>query len=100
MDKDTVKDLLEPAFHNKQPSNKIIACWAVEYDLRVYVQQSAFTVHDCITPMNKIEGNQSWLKKYIIPANLKSEFQRTLKVLGFEISDIYPDLEHIALELK
>lgn len=100
MDKDTVRDLLVPAFHNTPVSNKVIACWAVEYDIRVYVQQSAFTVHDCTTPLNKLSGNDTWLKQYIIPAYLKAEFNNTLKALGFDISDVYPDLEHIAMELK
>ena len=100
MDKDTVRELLVPAFHNRPISNKVIACWAVEYDLRVYVQQSAFTVHDCITPLNKVIGNETWLKQYIIPAHIKAEFNHTLKTLGFDISDVYPDLEHIAMELK
>ena len=46
MNKNTVIDMILPAFNsrriNEEVSDKIIACYPVEYNMRIYTQQSAF----------------------------------------------------------
>lgn len=101
MDKKSIRPLLEPAFKNiEESTNKIVACWAVEYDMRVFVQQSAFTVHDSDTPLNRVVGSNRWLKKYVIPFEKKREFRKVLKVMGFELSDVFPDLDNLSINLR
>lgn len=103
MDKDCVRDMLRPAFHghqvNKSVTDKIIACCPVEYDMRVYTQQSAFTVHNTVKKIEEI-ANKYLLSKLIIPRNYKENILCELKILGISLSNIYPDVEHIAQELR
>ncbi|MBN2769554.1 MAG: FRG domain-containing protein, partial [Spirochaetes bacterium] len=108
MDKPSVKKLLYPAFNNKndtednnalQINNSVIACLAVEHNMRVYVQQSAFTVHNSNIPLDQLDNNENWLVKYIIPRENKKQFSISLMLLGFEIDNIYPDLDHISKSL-
>jgi len=103
MDKYTVVDMIKPALKttriNKNVEDKIIACYPVEYNMRIYTQQSAFTVHNT---KRKLEDsfNENFLIKYIISAKCKKEILEELKICGITLRNIYPDVEHIAQELK
>lgn len=103
MDKQRVIDMLRPAFHahqvNKKVKNKIIACRPVEYDMRVYTQQSAFTIHNTKRRIEDMKKSDV-LFQLIIPASCKKNILMELKILGITLSNIYPDAEHIAQELK
>lgn len=103
MDKQRVKDMLRPAFHalqvNEDVKDKIIACRPVEYDMRVYTQQSAFTIHNTSRKIEDI-NDQDILSQFIIPVDCKAKILMELKMLGITLSNIYPDNEHIAQELK
>ena len=103
MDKQRVIDMLRPAFHahqmNEDVKDKIIACRPVEYDMRVYTQQSAFTVHNTNRKIEEV-NDPNILSQYIIPAESKENILMELKILGITLSNIYPDNEHIAKELK
>lgn len=103
MDKQRVLDMLRPAFHGNQVNegveDKIIACRSVEYDMRVYTQQSAFTIHNTNRMIEDMNGPEL-LFKYIIPASCKENILMELKMLGITLSTIYPDAGHIAQELR
>lgn len=103
MDKYTVMDMVKPAFKktkiNKNVEEKIIACYPVEYNMRIYTQQSAFTVHNTYKKLIEID-NENLLKKYTIPAECKKEIRNELNICGITLRTIYPDIEHIAQELK
>lgn len=100
MNYDTVTDFIEPAFRHRKEPNKIIACCSVENDLRMYVQQAAFTVHSTNTPLEQLEGAEKFLHKIIIPKEIKKSFAYQLNLCGFRLSNIFPDIEHISRELK
>ena len=101
MDYRSVADMLVPAFNDKAPSNgKIIACCSVENDLRMYVQQSAFTIHGSDEPLNILCGHTDIVRKLIIPCDLKPQLRLQLKTLGFHLNTIFPDIEHVASEIK
>lgn len=100
MDYQTVLDIIVPAFIPTDPSNRVIACSSVENDLRMYVQQSAFTVHDCDTPLNCLPYAEHVLSKAIIPKDAKPFFRHTLELMGFSLGTVFPDIEHIATEQK
>lgn len=53
MDYNTPLEFLEEAFYPTKAKDKIIACCNVEYDLRMYVQQANFTIHDSNIPLKK-----------------------------------------------
>lgn len=97
----SVSDMLIPVFNDKVPSNgKIIACSSVENDLRMYVQQSTFTIHGTDEPLNQVYGASNVVRKLIIPADRKPPLRFQLKMLGFHLNTIFPDIEHVAAEIK
>ncbi len=103
MDKYTVVDMILPAFNsrriNEEVSDKIIACYPVEYNMRIYTQQSAFTVHNTLRKIENI-NNKYVLMKYTIPAEFKKSICDELRICGITLRNVYPDVEHIADELK
>jgi len=72
-------------------------------DPRISAQLSCFTIHP-----KPIEGktipeiikDEKFLTKYIIPKNLKKEFERCLKFLGISYNTIFPDLEGLAKTIR
>jgi len=101
MDYRSVADMLIPVFNDKVPSNgKIIACCSVENDLRMYVQQSTFTIHGTNEPLNGIYCESDIVRKFIIPSEIKPHLRLQLKMLGFHLNTIFPDIEHVASEIK
>ena len=100
MDKNAVLQLIEGAFKDKEEENKVIACCGVESDLRMYVQQANFTVHDSEIPLEKFDKAEEFLVKLKIPAKNKQIMFEQLELLGFRESTIFPDMEHISHELK
>lgn len=103
MDKITVTNMLKPAFNlsmNKGKGvDKIIACYPVEYNMRVYTQQSAFTVHNTNRKLINI-NNPDLLMKFVIPAESKQDILYELKICGITLRNVFPDVEHIAQQLK
>ena len=77
MDKQTVIDMIKPAFNlkedNREVADKIIACYPVEYNMRVYTQQSAFTIHNTKKKLTNID-NPNLLTKLIIPFEYKKTY--------------------------
>ena len=101
LDHSIALSLIEPIFDHMAPSsNKILACWPIHHNLRVCYQKSAFTLHDSDVPMENIDGNGKWLEKIVIPDTAKSNFIKALSILGVELTDVFPDMEHIAQELR
>ena len=104
VDSHTAIQMIRPAFkkeykpENPNVENKILACYPIENDMRIYVQQSAFTLHNTDRKLEDIKL-QHLLHRYIIPAECKSRIARELHLLGITISHIYPDAENIAREL-
>lgn len=80
--------------------NQIVAVPAPHTDLRVLLQQSAFTIHSTRTPLNKLENNQEFLRKIIIPAQQKVAIRSYLTHLRVQASTLFPDLEYLAQDIK
>ena len=89
-------------FKDAPPENsqKTMAISAHEVDIRMLVQSSEFTIHGTNTPLNKIENNERFLLKYVIPATVKPTILSSLKKLGIKESYLFPDLERLAAEIK
>ena len=97
-------DRIQPIFKASYASmtentNKTVAVMAPHTDLRVLVQQSAFTVHGSRTALNKLQNKDEFLLKIEIPAEQKPGFRTYLRDLGINISSLFPDLEHLARSL-
>ncbi|GFI03488.1 hypothetical protein IMSAGC005_02325 [Lachnospiraceae bacterium] len=99
----TVQQMLLPAFKNNvmledKFMNKIIACHSVEKDLRMYSQQSSFTVHNSPKKLEDICDDET-LFKFVIPCESKEKLYESVNILGISTSFIYPDMEHISKDV-
>jgi len=70
-----------------------------EVDIRMLIQQSVFTIHGAVTPIEAISGADNFTRKFIVPAASKQLIRRQLRVLGFKLHTLFPDLEHLASDL-
>lgn len=100
----SVQQILLPAFKSnikieEKFEEKIIACHSVEKDLRMYSQQSSFTVHNSKKRLEDICDSET-LFKYVIPKDYKQEFYESVSVLGISTRFIYPDMEHVSKDIK
>lgn len=92
---------IEPAFyHNSEETGKIRAVMSSELDLRMFVQQGAFTIHSTTEPLDAMPLPEGILRKFIIPAKVCTRFACELAIAGFRKGDIYPDLQSLAIDLS
>lgn len=97
---------MEGAFSNHDNDdyglqNRIIACHGVGCDLRMYVQQSDFTIHSTAERLDqilKLDESCDYFYKIRIPQQIRKQLLAQLDAMGFHESSIYPDMEHIAKE--
>lgn len=103
---DSLRGDLEGAFSNHDNNdyelqNRIIACHGVGCDLRMYVQQSDFTIHSTTERLDqilKLDESCDYFYKIRIPQQIRKQLLAQLDAMGFRESSIYPDMEHIAKE--
>lgn len=102
LDANTAQEMLRPAFkhlnHNPKLTDKILCCYSVEKNLRMYSQQSCFTVHNSIRRLEDI-CDESMLYKMIIPSGRRRYFIESLRSFGITESFVYPDMDHISSDL-
>lgn len=95
------RDMLSPAFYHLAVENsKVLAVMAAESDLRMFVQQGCFTIHSYQGALNRRQGSEGYLSSLRVPVNKIREIAIELDVCGFRKGDIFPDLQHLADELK
>ena len=99
----TVQQMLLPAFKSNAEINdkfkdKIIACHSVEHNLRMYSQQSSFTVHNSLKRLEDICDGET-LFKFVIPCKYKKEIYESINILGISRHFIYPDMEHVSKDI-
>jgi hypothetical protein len=96
----SIEKLVRPAIKGRDSSRmKVIAVSPLETDLRMLVQQGAFTVHITNKPLDKMTGCDKWLKKIIIPAAAVPGIALELDILGVRLADLFPDLGNLAREI-
>lgn len=95
------KDMIAAAFtHKVKENNRVLAVMAAENDLRMFVQQGCFTIHSDQRPLNKRAGHSKYLSAIVIPAGSIKRVALEIEVCGIRKGDIFPDLGHLADELK
>lgn len=83
-----------------------IAIQANHMDMRIFAQQSCFTIHG--TDNRNFElmfedtdlAKNNYFLKFIIPHKYAEGLLSELNKIGINKSKVYPDLEHFALDLK
>lgn len=102
MDVYTVQQMLITAFKKTEIEekfkDKIIACHSVEKNLRMYSQQSSFTVHNSMRRLEDV-CDQETLFKFIIPYAYKRQIYESIRILGISTHFIYPDMEHVSKDI-
>lgn len=78
--------------------DKILACHSVGKNLRMYSQQSAFTVHNSKRRLEEICDSET-LFKFVIPHQYKQEMYESLNILGISTKFVYPDMEHVSIDI-
>ncbi len=95
------EQMLNPAFTDRtSENNRVLAVMAAEKDIRMFVQQGCFTIHSDKTPLNKRQGHERYLTHITIPERYVKQMAFEIDVCGFRKGDIFPDLAHLADELK
>lgn len=95
------RPLLSPAFDHEAPEPGLVrAVMGSETDLRLFVQQGCFTIHCDRTPLNRMPGHAEFLDALVIPAASIHRVAEELDVCSFRQGDIFPDLGHLAAELR
>lgn len=101
MDSPKTRGMVREAFDRSIPRTSLTAAIEPsEVDLRHLVQQSKFTLHGSVQPMEANPAAKNHLVKLVIPAEKKALFRDTLSILGISESTLFPDLEHLASSLK
>jgi len=100
----SVQEMLVRAFKNNahidnEFEDKIMACCSTEKDLRMYSQQATFTVHNTYRKIIDV-CTSDMLCKLIIPEERRKYFLESLDYFGINQGFIYPDMEHIACEIR
>lgn len=80
--------------------NKVLAIEPYEVDVRMMVQLSTFTIHGAGKSIFDCTEVDEFLIKFLIPASSKKRIREELKYLGIRESNLFPDLEHLAQEIK
>ncbi len=93
-----VKAFKKRAEIDKKFEDKILACHSVENNLRMYSQQSVFTVHNSTQKLTSL-CDKDTMFKLIIPQEYKKKFYKDLDILGITSKYIYPDMEHISKDI-
>jgi hypothetical protein len=92
--------LFKRAMMTGEPRTDTIAAVAApERDLRMLLQQSCFTIHDTIAPLEDLTADEGIVQKYVIPATNKVRVASELEALGMRWSSIFPDLGSLATYL-
>jgi hypothetical protein len=93
--------IVKKAFDNKwEDESYIVGIVPTEVDLRLQVQLSTFTVHGSGISLDELEETDAYLYKLVIPAMAKASLEEELKFMGIRESNLFPDLDHLAGELK
>jgi len=100
----SIMPLFDQAFVQLLPDEgkieKIAAIRPHEIDIKMMVQMSVFTIHGSSKPLNKLKENKTFLMKFLIPPRSKREIHGLLEDLGIRESSLFPDLVHLAQEIK
>jgi hypothetical protein len=94
--------LVNLAFAHGPPRDEcVVSLAADEIDERMMVQMSGFTIHGTPRPLNQRSGiGPAVLQKFTIDALAKGLLLEELASVGIRERMVFPDLEHLAKDLK
>ena len=81
-------------------AQKVLAVRTRLLDPRMMVQLSHFTIHGVRRSLGELPFSRAFLTKFIVPAHAKEQLLAWLDLLGVRRSQLFPDLQNLADELK
>lgn len=78
----------------------IVGIMPSETHIRVMVQLSVFTIHGSGKILDELPNTDRFLIKFSIPHESKNDLKEQLKFLGVRESNLFPDLDHLANEIR
>jgi hypothetical protein len=98
-----VADLIADAFEhvrNRRALAQVLAISALELDLRMLVQQSAFTIHSTSADLRTVPRTAKQLRRFVVPQSRKATLREWISLAGTETATVYPDLTGLATSIK
>ena len=83
-----------------EPTTVVAAISSKHVDTRMMVQLAQFTIHGTADPIEKLPNNEKFLAKMIVPSSAKKSLKALLGLFGISEATLFPDLEHLAKELR
>lgn len=98
---DSVRRIIERSNNANAPEvGRNLAVLPNQFDLRLLLQHSSFTLHDSETPIEDEEGRNEYLAAFRIPSKAKERIAEGLWACGVRASTLFPDLEHLASDIR
>ena len=96
-----VEKITRDAFrYNQTESNNILSILPDQCDLRHIAQQTVFTIHGRADTLDTQPYKEPCIHKITVKKECKGEIRELIKHFGITKSNIFPDLDHLADELK
>jgi hypothetical protein len=96
----SARKLIAPAFKTADPIAEVAAIRPPEFEYRLLLQRSVFTVHGDNTPLESHPRHSEFLGKMVIPAARRSGIRAQLEALGINRAYLFPDLQNLAAYLN
>jgi len=77
-----------------------LAIMPEQIDPRIVAQQGTFTIHAPGVALEDLEGSGDFLARIVIPASAREAMRRDLLRMGVRPMNLFPDLDHLSLDLK
>jgi hypothetical protein len=95
-----VEELIAASLNIAHPSSPhTLATFGEEFDLRMTMQLSAFTIHGNGQALDEHPAAAQFLRRIEIPVQVKQGLREVLTLLGIRRSTVFPDLENLAGEM-
>ena len=98
-----IRDFMLGAFENDNvPPSAYLGICAVtpqHRNTRMLVQQSVFTLHKNIIPLDKVPDFADTHVKFVIPSEKKQSLLEELELIGISASSLYPDLTYLSTDI-
>jgi FRG domain-containing protein len=96
---ETVRSLVEDAFSREKSDENTLAVIAPRTEARMAAQLGNYTIHGSRFPLEETEGMEDCLVRINIPRVAFDEINYDLSLLGIRSSTLFPDLDHLAIQL-
>ncbi len=99
-EKEVAKITRDAFRYSPQEATNIVSVIPDQFDLRHIAQQTVFTIHGRPDPLDRVSYEEQCVYKIRVNKDCKKEIQELIKHFGVTKSNIFPDLDNLAEELR